>query len=44
MHRWEDNIKVDLKDTGCKGVVWIYLAQDVNTVLNLRIPYKAGNF
>jgi len=28
-------------------VDWIYLAQDKNqwnTVMNLRVPYKAGNF
>jgi hypothetical protein len=34
-----------------KGVDWINLAQDtdqwralVNTVINLRVPYEAGNF
>jgi len=39
--RWEDNIKMDLREVG--GV----LAQDrdrlVDTVMNLRVPY-AGNF
>jgi hypothetical protein len=25
---WEDNIKMDLKVTGCEGVDWIYLAWD----------------
>jgi hypothetical protein len=43
--RWEDNIKMDLRElgSGCKG--WIHLAQDrdqwralVNTVINLRVP------
>jgi len=36
--------------TGCKDVEWIYLAQDriqwqavVNTVMNLRLPLKAGD-
>jgi hypothetical protein len=43
--RWEDNIKMDLRDTGLGGMDWIDLAQDrdqwralVNTVMNLRIP------
>jgi hypothetical protein len=26
--RWEDNIKMDLKEVGCEGVDWIDLAQD----------------
>jgi hypothetical protein len=43
--RWEDNIKLDLKETGIDGVKWIRLAQDrvqwrvfVNTVMNFRVP------
>ena len=43
--RWEDNIKIDLQDVGCRGVDWIELAQDrdrwralVNAVMNLRVP------
>jgi hypothetical protein len=42
---------MDLSDTGWEGVDWMHLAQDrdqllalVNTVINLRVPYKAGNF
>jgi hypothetical protein len=27
-HRWEDNIKMDLKEVGCGGMDWIELAQD----------------
>jgi hypothetical protein len=27
-HRWEDNIKLDLRDMGIDGVKWIWLAQD----------------
>jgi hypothetical protein len=44
-HRWEDNIKMDLRETEINGVNWIWLAQDrvqwqafVNMVMNLRIP------
>jgi len=43
--RWEDNIKMDLKEVGCEGVDWIELAQDrdrwrelVNVVMNLQVP------
>jgi hypothetical protein len=43
--RWEDNIKVDLRDVGCGGVEWIELAQDrdswwaiVTAVMNFRVP------
>jgi len=42
--RWEDNIKMDLKEEGCGGMDWIELAQDrdrwralVNAVMNLRV-------
>jgi hypothetical protein len=42
--RWEDGIKMDLRETGCEGVEWINLAQDrdrwravVNAVMNLRV-------
>jgi hypothetical protein len=27
-HRWEDNIRMDLKEVGWKSVYWIHLAQD----------------
>jgi hypothetical protein len=44
-HRWEDGIKMDLRETGWGGVEWIHLAQDkdrwravVNSVMNLRVP------
>jgi hypothetical protein len=43
--RWEDNIKMDLRETGIDGANWIQLAQDrvqwrafVNTVMKLRVP------
>jgi hypothetical protein len=28
MHRWESNIKMDLKKVGCGVMDWIELAQD----------------
>jgi len=28
--RWEDNIKMDLQEVGCRGMDWIKLAQDKN--------------
>jgi hypothetical protein len=43
--RWEDNIKMDLRETGFGDVDWIRLALDrnrwralVNTVMDLRVP------
>jgi len=49
--RWEDNIKMDLQEVGCGGVVWIDVAQDrdrlrspVNAVMNLRGSIKCGEF
>jgi hypothetical protein len=43
-HRWEDNIKMNLKEEGWRGMGWIELAQDrdrcqalVNVVMNLRV-------
>ena len=27
-HKWEDNIKMDLKEVGCGGMDWVKLAQD----------------
>jgi hypothetical protein len=44
-HKWEDNIKMDVREIGWVGMDWIDLAQDrdqwrtlVNTVMNLRVP------
>jgi hypothetical protein len=43
-HRWEDGIKMDLRETGWGSVDWIQLAQDrdrwralVNTVMTFRV-------
>jgi hypothetical protein len=43
--RWEDNIKMDLREIGIDVSNWIQLAQDriqwrafVNTMMNLRVP------
>jgi hypothetical protein len=42
--RWEDNIKMDLREIVIDGTTWIQLAQDrvqwrafENTVMNLRV-------
>jgi hypothetical protein len=43
--RWEDNIRMDLREIGWSGIDWIDLAQDrdqwralVNRVMNLWVP------
>jgi hypothetical protein len=43
--RWDDNIKIDLREIGIDGENWIRLAEDrvqwrsfVRTVMNLRVP------
>ena len=43
--RWEDNIRMDLREVGCDSDEWIDLAEDrdqwrayVRTVMNLRVP------
>jgi hypothetical protein len=49
-HKWKD-IRMDHREIVWKGMNWIHLAQDidqrrdlVNTVVNPRVPQKAGNF
>ena len=49
--RWVDNIRMDLQEVGCGYMAWIGLAQDrdrwrtpVSAVMNLRLPWNAGNF
>ena len=43
--RWEDNIRMDLREVGCGCVDWVELAQDRDrwralgsAVMNLRVP------
>jgi hypothetical protein len=45
VHRWVDNITIDLREIRWGGIDWIDLPQDrdewrgfVNTVMNLRVP------
>jgi hypothetical protein len=40
-HRWEDNIRMDLKKTGYEGVDWSHLAKDMD---QWRTPVKGGEF
>jgi hypothetical protein len=51
--RWEDVIRMDLREIGWRSVEWIQLAQDrgrwrsfVNTVINLRVlaPRSQSSF
>jgi hypothetical protein len=51
IHRWVDNIKMDLREVGWDGMDWINIAQDrdqwrvlVKTVMNFRGPENAGKF
>jgi hypothetical protein len=44
-HRWEDNIKMDIREIDLGGMDWINLIQDrerlvtvVSAVMNLRVP------
>jgi hypothetical protein len=47
--RWEDIIRMDLKEIGREDVDWMHLAQDrdqwkavVNTVMNIRVKKRRG--
>jgi hypothetical protein len=51
LHIWENEVKTNFKKIEWEGVDCLYLAQDkdnwlafVNTVMNLRVPYKTGKF
>ena len=48
-HRWEDNIKMDLKEVECGDMDWIDLTQNrdgwqafVNVVMNPWVPKMGG--
>jgi hypothetical protein len=48
-HRWEERIKMDLREIGWVDVEWIHLAQDrdhwqalVNAVMNLQVLAPQG--
>ena len=48
--RWENNIKMDLREVGCDPGDWIDLAEDrdqwlayVRPVINLRDPEKSSS-
>jgi hypothetical protein len=32
-NRWDDNIKINLKDGECEGMEWIHLLQDRDELL-----------
>jgi hypothetical protein len=45
--RWEDNIRMDLREMGIDGTNWSRLAQDrvrwrafMNMVMNIRVPQR----
>jgi hypothetical protein len=40
-HRWEDIIKLYLMETGWDRDQW---QAPVNTIMNLQVPLKLGNF
>jgi hypothetical protein len=49
--RWEDNIKMDVREIVWGSMDWIDLAQKrdqwralVNTLMNFRVPYNFGKF
>jgi hypothetical protein len=50
-HRWDDNIKMDIREIRWGGMDWIHLAQDrdqrrahVKMIMNLRVPENSGKF
>jgi hypothetical protein len=49
--KWDDGIKMDLREIGCGSVEWIHLAQDrdrwralVNAVMNLWVLATRNSF
>jgi hypothetical protein len=50
-HRWDNNIRMDLRETMWEGVDWMHLDQGrdykqalENMAINLQVPYKVLNF
>jgi hypothetical protein len=50
-HRWKYNIKINFNKIGWNSMYWIHLPHDMdewwglmNILINLRVPYNAGNF
>ena len=50
-HRQENNIEMNFQEVGWAGLDWIDLGEDrdlwwalVNALMNLRVPFLAGNF
>jgi hypothetical protein len=50
-HRWEGNVRMDLREIQWEGVDEMHLAQDsnqwqalVNMIMNLQVPLKVLNF
>jgi hypothetical protein len=44
-HRWEDHIRIDLKEMGLEGMDWINLVQNRDqwqalayTIMNIQVP------
>jgi hypothetical protein len=49
--KWEDIIRMDLRETECEVGYWMHLAQGrdqwrplVNILMNLRVPWGGGDF
>jgi hypothetical protein len=42
--RWEDNIKIDLREIGIDQANWIHWRAFMSTVMNFRIPYRKQAF
>jgi hypothetical protein len=45
-HRWEDNIRMDLREIGWEGMDWMHLAHDRDQwwVHVNMVPLREGNF
>jgi hypothetical protein len=46
MRRWVDNFRTDLRETGCKDVDWIHLAQNRDqwrALLNTAVTFGFHN-